>query len=65
MVNVEWAAQQSWGVEIGATHQKIRTKYMYNYVHNVTFIADMLQILAAADEIRDLRKAKTPGGLAN
>ena len=65
MANVEWAAQQSWGIEITAAHQKIRTKYAYNYVHDATLITDVLAMLAAADEIRDLRKAKAPGELAD
>ena len=56
--NVEWAAQQSWGVGIAAAHQKIRTRYQYNYVHDGESIADMLAMIAAADDIRDLRKSK-------
>ena len=65
MMNVEWAAQQTWGVEIRADHHKIRVAYTYTHVHDATSITAILKILAAADETRDLRKAKVPGELAN
>ena len=52
-------------MEIGAAQHKIRVAYTYNYEHDTTSIADMLKMLAAADEIRDLRKAKSPGKLVD
>ena len=37
---------------------KFRVVYAYNHEHDSASIADMLKMLAAADEIRNLRKAK-------
>ena len=48
-------------MKIGTAHHRIRAAYTYNYTPNVISIANMLKMLSAADEIRDLRKTKVPG----
>ena len=63
--NVEWAAQQEWGGEFRDAMRKIRAEYPYNKVHSATTFTAIMKRLAAADEARDLRKAKSPSGMAN
>jgi ElaB/YqjD/DUF883 family membrane-anchored ribosome-binding protein len=65
LVNVEWAAQQTWGQEIGIAHREMKTKYKYNHVHDADSIKVMMKLLAVADEARDRRRAKAPGELAD
>ena len=42
LINTEWAAQQTWGVEISVAHCKIVSKYRYNHSHDADSIRDVL-----------------------
>ena len=64
LANIEWAAQQTCGAEISVAHRKIVSKYRYNHSHYTDSIREVLKILAKADAVQDLRKAKAPGELA-
>ena len=65
IANIEWAASQDWGGEFLDAMRNIRKQYTYNKVHTTATCAEIIKILAAADEARDIRKAKSPGGMAN
>jgi hypothetical protein len=61
LANVEWAARQSWGTEIGVAHRTIKAKYRYDHTHDKASIKEILKVLSGADEARDRRKAPAPG----
>ena len=61
LANVEWAARQSWGTEIGVAHRTIKAKYRYDHTHDTASIKEILKVLSGADEARDRRKAPAPG----
>ena len=61
LANVEWAARQSWGMEISVAHCIIKAKYRYDHTHNTASIKEILKVLTGADEARDRRKAPAPG----
>ena len=61
LANVEWAAQQSWGMEISVAHRTIKAKYRYDHTHDTASIKEILKVLTGADEARDRRKAPAPG----
>ena len=63
--NTELAAHQKWGTEISVTHFKIMAEYRYNHIHDADSIRKVLIILATVDALRDRRKAKAPGELAD
>jgi len=63
--NIEWAAQPEWGGEFRDAMRKIRADYPYNKVHTPATFGAIMKHLAAADEARDLQKAKSPSGMAN
>jgi hypothetical protein len=63
--NVEWAASQDWGGEFCNAMQSIRREFTYNKVHDASSCLNIMKFLVAADEARDLRKAKWPSGMAN
>ena len=65
LANTEWAAQQTCRAEISVAHSKIVAKYRYNHSHDADSIREVLKILATADALRDRRKAKAPGELAD
>ena len=65
MANLEWAARQSWGMEISVAHRTIKTKYRYDHTHNTASIKKILKVLTRADEARDRCKATTPGKKAD
>ena len=45
--------------------RKICADYPYNKVHTPTTFTAIMRYLAVANEARDLRKAKSPSGMAN
>ena len=45
--------------------RNIRKQYTYNKVHTTATCAKIMKILAAADEARDIRNAKSPSGMVN
>ena len=63
--NTEWAAQQTRGIEISVAHRKIVAKYRYNHSHDADSIRKVLIILATVNVLRDRRKEKAPGELAD
>jgi hypothetical protein len=65
LANLEWAARQSWGMEISVAHRTIKTKYRYDHTHNTASIKKILKVLTRADEARDRCKATTPGKKAD
>ena len=65
IANIEWAASQEWGGEFRDAMRSIRREFTYNKVHDAASCFDIMKFLAAADEARDLRKAKSPSGMAN
>lgn len=64
LANVEWAAQQTWGLEIGVAQREINTTYSHDHIHDATSIKNILKMLAKADEARDRMKAQAPTGFA-
>ena len=65
MANVEWAARQTWDTgEFKDAKKTIRAKYPASHVHDATTSADIMAILAEADEARDLSRADAPKGMA-
>jgi hypothetical protein len=65
MANVEWAARQTWDTgEFKDAKKSIRAKYQASHVHDATSSADIMAILAEADEARDLSRADAPKGMA-
>ena len=65
LANVEWAARHTWDTgEFKDAKKAIRAKYQASYVHDATTRADIIVILAAADEARDSSRAKAPTGMA-
>ena len=65
MANVEWAARQTWDTgEFKDAKKAIRAKYPASHVHDATTSADIMAILAEADEARDLSRAAAPTGMA-
>ena len=65
IVNIEWAVSQEWGGELRDVMRSIRRLYTYNKVHYAASCFKIMKFLAAADEARDIRKAKSPSGMAN
>ena len=61
LANMEWAAQQSWGMKISVTHHTIKAKYNYNHTHATASIKEILKVLTGADKARDRHKAPAPG----
>jgi hypothetical protein len=61
LANVEWAARQSWGTEIGVAHRTIKAKYRYDHTHDTASIKEILKVLTGADKARDRCKAPAPG----
>ena len=47
--NFAHAAQQPWGYELAESQRKIKSKYLYNWVHDADLIIGMMIYLAAAD----------------
>ena len=45
--------------------RNIRQQCTYNKVHSATTSIKIMKVLVAADEARDIRKAKLPSGMAN
>ena len=43
----------------------MRQKFTYNKVHDAASCFDIMNLLAAADEARDIRKEKSPSGMVN
>ena len=64
IANIEWAASQEWGGEFRDLMRSIRREFTYNKVHDALSCFDIMKFLAAADEARNLRKAKSPSGMA-
>ena len=58
--NVAHAAQQPWGSKLDELQRKIKSKYLYNRVHDAESIIDMMIFLAAADEQRNRQEATAP-----
>ena len=58
--NVERAVTYEWAREFRPAMQVIRSKYNYDYTHDDTSLADILQQLAAADSVRNLKEAPEP-----
>ena len=66
LANVELASTQEFGSEFKTTLRSIRRQYAYSHVHDQTSIATILQELAAADSVRQLKDAPAPtAGIAN
>ena len=40
--NVAHAAQQPWGSELAEAQRKIKSKYLYNWVHDAESVIDMM-----------------------
>ena len=57
--------QSRLGGEFRDAIQSIRQKITYNKVHDATTCAEIMKLLAAADEALDIGKAKSPSGMAN
>ena len=65
LLNVEWAAEQLWGGEHRLALQNIRHAYPYDTVHDATSCTVLMKEIAVADETRDRRTVKSPGGMSN
>ena len=65
IADIEWAARQEWGGEFRDAMRSIRSLYTYNKVHDAASCFEIMKSLAAADEARDICKAKSPSGMAN
>ena len=65
IANIEWAASQEWGGEFRNAMQFIRREFTYNKVHDASSCFDIMKFLAAVNEARNLRKAKSPSGMEN
>ena len=65
LLTIKWAAGQLWGSKHRLALQNIRQQYPYNTVYNATSCTILMKELGVADEARDRRKAKSPGGMAN
>ena len=63
--NTEWASQQTWRADISVAHRKIVSKYRYNHVQVAESICEVLRKLSTEDAVKDQRKAKAPGELAD
>ena len=57
--------KKTWGAEISVAHRKIIARYKYNHVHDTESISKILRVLATSDAVRDRRKAKASGELAD
>ena len=58
--NMDKAVQHEWGREFRPALQTLRTKYPYNYKHTDASMATILNELATADSVRDLKEAPEP-----
>ena len=58
--NVTHAAQQTWSSELAEAHQTIKSKYLYNKVHDADSVIDIMKYLAAADEQHNRQEATAP-----
>ena len=58
--NVAYAVQQTWGSKLAESQRKIKSKYLYNKVHNTDSIINMMKYLAAADEQRNRQEETAP-----
>ena len=66
LANIELAAPHEYGSEFKTALQTIRRRYNYSHVHDAASIADILNELAAADAVRQLKDAPAPAkGVAN
>ena len=65
ITNVEWAASQNWGGAFRDAMRSIRCEFTYNKVHDASSCFDIMKFLAAADEARDIHKAKSHSVMAN
>ena len=54
------AAQQPWRSKLAEVQRKIKSKYLYNRVHDADSIIDVMSFLAVADEQRNFQEATTP-----
>ena len=57
--------ERMWGGEFRDAMRSIRREFTYNKVHDASSCFDIIKFLAAADAARDIRKAKSPSGMAN
>ena len=57
MSNVARAMQQPWGSELAEAQRKIKSKYLYNWIHDAELIIDMMIFLVAGDEQRNCQEA--------
>ena len=65
MANVEWAARKTWDAgEFKDAKKAIQAKYPASHVHDATTSADIMAILAEANEAWDLSQAKAPTRMA-
>ena len=63
--NTEWAASQDWGGGFRDAMRTVRKTYPYIEVHTSATCTVIMKHLADADKALDIRKAKSPGGMAN
>ena len=65
MENVEWAAKKNWDTgDFKDTKKAIQAKYPAEQIHDATTSADIITILAEADEAQDLSRAEAPTRMA-
>jgi hypothetical protein len=60
LANIENAQKEEWGREFQTAMQAVRKKYNYDFVHTEASLNDILQEMASADSIRNLRDAPEP-----
>ena len=58
--NVAYSAQYTWGSEMAEAQLKIKSKYLYNKVHDAKSIVAMMKYLDAADKQRNCQEATAP-----
>ena len=58
--NVAHTAHQTWGSGLAEAQCKIKSKYLYNKVHDADLIINMMSYLAAADEQHNRQEAIGP-----
>jgi hypothetical protein len=64
LAEIENVMDNEWAREFGVPMRKIREKYGYDFVHNDNTLKAVVTELATADNLRDLRAAPAPSGVA-
>ena len=64
LAEIEEVLDTDWARDFGVHMREIREQYGYDFVHTDTTLKDVVATLAKADNLRDLRAAPAPSGVA-